>query len=353
MKYFREGAVGLQISRLADVRRQHVRTDVVGAGLMGRHHARAAAQAGASVVAVVDPNERAAVALAARFRGAVAETDVKRAFDAVEADVVHICTPGPSHESLAKLAADAGLHALIEKPMTDSAADTRRVLEGFSRAQRLACPAHQYAFQQSVRAAAKAIPRLGRIRQIAFEICSAGGDNAAVDLDRLAADILPHPLAIIQKLAPDLELAELDWSCLRSAPGEWLVTAPIDGAVLSITMSMNGRPTRFLSRIIADRASLELDNFHDFCIRLPGDVSKARKVALPFIRSSLGLAAASRNLLARGARAEFAYPGLRTLVAEFYAAVQSPTAIPPPITAREAMAAAGARDRIMALAANG
>ena len=327
-----------------------VHTVIVGAGLMGRYHARAAARAGACVVAIVDRDERAASELAARFPGAVAQTDPRHALAAVKADVVHICTPPDSHVSLARLAAEAGCHALIEKPIATTAQDTRRIFEDFSRARRLVCPTHQYAFQRSVRAAAAAFPRMAPVRQIAVEICSAGGHNDASHLDRLAADILPHPLAILQKLVPGADLASLDWSCLRTGAGEWLITAPLLETALSITMSMNGRPTRFVTRVIADRGSLELDHFHDFCIELSADVSKARKIALPFVRGSLGLAAASRNLVARAARAEFAYPGLRALVSEFYAAVRNPGNVPLPISPGEAINAAEARDRLIALA---
>ena len=328
-----------------------MRTIILGAGLMGRHHAQAAEKAGASIVAVVDPNRQAAEALAARHRGAVSHDDAAQALATVEADVVHICTPESTHEALAEAAAKAGLHALIEKPMAANAAATRQILAAFSQASRVACPAHQYAFQRSIRTAAEALPRLGSVRQIAFDICSAGGDSGKLDLDRLTADILPHPLSMIQKLVPGTQLAELAWSCLRTAPGEWLISAPIGTASLTITLSMSGRPTRFQTRIIAERGSIDLDNFHDFSVEQSGDVSRTRKITQPFVRGASGLASASRNLVGRAARRELAYPGLRTLVAEFYAAARG--AGPAPINSEEAIAVAEARDRLIALAANG
>src|SRR5207248_9931343 len=107
------------------------------------------------------------------------------------------------------------------------------------------------------------------------------------------------------KLLPSAEIEGLDWSCVRAAPGEWVITAPIETAVLVIQLSMGGRPTRFMTRITADAGSMELDNFHDFAVAWPGTVSRGATVVQPFLRSGLGLATAGWNLAARAARREF------------------------------------------------
>lgn len=326
-----------------------MRALIVGAGLMGQNHALAARSAGALIAAIIDPDERRASTLAQRFPGASTAKSLQDALEAHAADVVHICTPADSHFELGGLAAEAGCHALIEKPVAVDAQATRRLIEGFMRARRLACPTHQYSCQRSVRAAATLMPELGALRQIAIEVCSAGGTNG-LDLDSLVADILPHPLSMIQKLVPAASVASLDWSCLRASVGEWLITAPLQSGVLSISMSMNGRPTRFRTRIVADHGSLELDNFHDYLIRLPGDVSRVRKIALPFVRSSKEMTAAGGNLVGRLSRREFAYPGLHTLVSEFYAAAATRNFAASPISPEETNAVAEARDEIIALA---
>lgn len=325
---------------------------VVGAGLMGRHHARAAALAGASIVAVVDENREAAIALAASWSGAIAETDLAGALGSAGADVAHICTPLATHGPISDAVADAGLHALIEKPLATTAQETRRIHESFKAKGKLACPAHQYAFQRSVRDAAAWLTGAGALRRIAFDICSAGAANG-LDPDEVIADILPHPLSMVQKLLPSAELAGLGWACIRSAPGEWLVSAPVEDAVLVIQLSMNGRPTRFMTRITADGGTMELDNFHDFAVSWPGKVSRGAKIVQPFQRGGLGLLAAGKNLAARAARREFAYPGLQTLVGEFYRAALSGGTVLPPITPEQSIAISEARDRILALAAHG
>lgn len=327
-----------------------MRALIVGAGLMGRHHAQAAIRAGGSISAIVDPDGRRAAALAELCHGASFATSLQEALEKHRAEVVHICSPADTHAELGQLAAEARCHALIEKPAAANASDTRRLLEGFARSGRLACPVHQYALQRSVRAAATIVSKLGLLRQIAVDVCSAGGEKEAVDLDCLAADILSHPLSMIQKLAPRAPIARLKWSCLRASAGEWLITAPFETASLCITVSLNGRPTRFRTRIVSDRGSLELDNFHDYFVQLPGNVSRARKIALPFVQNIKGLTAAGVNLLGRAVRNEHGYPGLRTLVADFYAAASASPTGAPPITPDEAIAVAEARDQIMRLA---
>lgn len=329
------------------------RAIIVGAGLMGRHHARAAASAGASIAAIVDLDTTASGKLASASGSSGTFTDLAQALETTAADVVHICTPADTHVALAELAADAGLHALIEKPLAPTAADTRRVVEKFACAGRIACPTHQYAFQRSVRSTVESLPRLGAIRHVAFDICSAGADRNGMDLDELVGEILPHPLAMVQKFLPSANLAALDWTCLRTAPGDWQIVVPVDQIALTVSMSMSGRPTRFRTTVTADRGTVDLDNFHDFAVLLSGSVSRAQKIAAPFVRDGLSLLAAGRNLVSRAIRSELAYPGLTSLVGAFYDAVRDPRTNPPPVTAEQAIAVAEARDRIIELARHG
>jgi len=324
---------------------------IIGAGLMGHSHARCAAAAGARVVGIVDHDVRSAKRLAAQHRGATIWADLGDALKAGAPTAAHICTPASTHLDIARSVARAGMHALIEKPLAETAKQTRLIHDGFARAGRLACPTHQYAFGRSVRAASARLPQFGNLKSIAFDICSAGAALGQITPDELMAEILPHPLSILQKLQPSIDVAALDWTCIRSAPGEWLVAAPSQQALVTISLSASGRPTRFLTRVAAEGGSIEIDHFHDFAIALPGRVSKAQKILAPFARSSREFGSAALNLLARAARRELAYPGLGTLVGDFYTAVRNRSA--PPITPDESLAVAKARDTIMGLASRG
>lgn len=326
---------------------------IIGAGLMGRYHARAAAAAGAAIAAIVDPDQNAADGLASHFNSIPWFGDLAQAVEAVEADTIHICTPAETHVPLCQLAADAGLYALVEKPLAATTSETRLVLERFANAGRFACPTHQYAFQRSVSSAITEFPRIGTIRRIAFDICSAGAERGGMDLDELVGEILPHPLSMVQKFIPSANLSAVEWTCLRTSPGEWQIHAPVEGVTLTLSMSMSGRPTRFLTEITANTGSIKLDNFHDFSVPLSGTVSRTQKLAAPFVRDGLGLYAAGKNLVSRALRSELAYPGLTSLVDAFYQAVRDPMSVAPPITAEQTIAVAEARDKLIQLADHG
>ncbi len=112
---------------------ERFRVALVGCGFIGRVHAQAMARVdGLEVVALVDPDERAAATLAElieseldRARPAIAAT-LGEAVAATSPDLVVICTPSGTHLDLATEAVESGAHVLIEKPLDVSVAHARR-----------------------------------------------------------------------------------------------------------------------------------------------------------------------------------------------------------------------------------
>jgi predicted dehydrogenase len=325
------------------------RSIVIGAGLMGRNHAMAIRHCGSHVVAIVDTHVAAARELAARFVGAHATANLGGAISNSGATIAHVCTPLESHLPLAEQLVAAGLHVLIEKPLAANVSDTRAVFRAFENANVLACPVHQYAFQRSVQAAAAALPSLGALRRIVFDIRSAGGGADDRRYDSIAAEIVPHPLSILQIMLPHCKLAELDWTMRRSAPGEWLANACWEGVLFSISISLGGRPTMFHTSLIGTEGSIEIDNFHDFALRMKGTVSRAAKINHPFVLGASILSNAAQNLARRALQGEGAYPGLRTLVGQFHDAARSDGQLSPPITPLQAIEVAEVRDMLVSL----
>jgi len=323
------------------------RVAILGAGLMGRWHADAARRLGAQVVGFADPDIGRARALAARHPGATAVADPAALLAPGRVDAVHLCTPLPTHAALAGQAIGQGLHVLAEKPLAATAAETRRLLDRARAAGVVLCPVHQIGFQDGVTRAAAMLDGLGPLSRIAFDIGSAGGaGQPPAALDAIVGDILPHPLSVLRRLFPGVPLQAGQWGVQHPRPGDLLLGGEHAGAMLSICISMNARPPCFGMALWGQGGGLQLDLFHGFVLRRPGGVSRLHKAARPFAEAAGSLVAATANLGRRTLRREAAYPGLRSLVRGFYAAIAGAAAWPVP--PEDTLEVALARDRVLA-----
>jgi len=320
---------------------------IVGAGLMGRWHFDAARKAGARIVAVVDRDASRAAALGG---GALVRGSLR---DALQhpADVVHICTPMDSHVALCHEALAAGRHVIVEKPGTPTLAEAIALDAAARAAGRMLVPVHQFVFQRGVQEIRASLPRLGTIRQLEFATASAGAAGTGRDPDAVAAEILPHPLALARCLLGE-KVGALAWQLHRPAAGEWRMNAVTEhGTGISALISLSARPTFATCRALGEGGSATADLFHGFAVFEAGTASRRYKVIRPLAVGLETIGAATRNLVARGWRGEAAYPGLRRLCAATYAAAQGNG--PPPFAADELIDVAGARDRLIELAAAG
>jgi predicted dehydrogenase len=101
------------------------RVAILGAGMIGEVHRRAAMLAGAELVGVLASSPQ-------RSRSVAAAWGVETAYESVDqvaesdVDVVHVCTPNASHVPYAVQLMEAGKHVLCEKPLGVSLADAQR-----------------------------------------------------------------------------------------------------------------------------------------------------------------------------------------------------------------------------------
>ncbi len=332
--------------RIAPRNSSALRVAIIGAGLMGYWHGRAARRLDAQLVAIVDPDAGRADALARRLRVTMTADDLSDLLQEGRVDAVHICSPRSTHAALAYLAIESGIHAFVEKPLVESAQETQRLVDIARRHAVVLCPVHQIAFQHGTELAARALGGLGDLSVIDIRICSAGGiGRTERELDEILDDILPHPLSVLRKLWPHARLEPQHWFVSHPRAGELSVSGVHSGAHLSMSITLHARPTRFEMMVSGTRGAVQLDFFHGFAVRHDGSVSRLRKVAQPFGAALNLLGAASVNLLGRGLRGEFAYPGLHGLTRAFYAAARGEA--PPPIPAEDIIAVATARDALL------
>ena len=106
-----------------------LRVAVVGAGYVAGHHLAALKRLDfVELVGICDSNLAAATALAERFGVAMAASNLAE-LAAQRPQAVYILTPPASHAALAMQALDMGCRVLVEKPMADSIAECRAMIE--------------------------------------------------------------------------------------------------------------------------------------------------------------------------------------------------------------------------------
>ncbi len=326
--------------------RQKMRIGIIGAGLMGRWHAHAARQAGASIVTIADAEHECAQALAAQF-GAVVVNDARDLLQTENIDALHICTPTDTHTQIAQEALRQGVHIFIEKPLAANEGETKALLVEAERTRKQICPTHQYAFQRCVSNISARLSQAGELTLVELKFFSAGASASDPAMyAAIAGDILPHPLSILHQLFPGQSLALLDWRINCAVNGEWELSATIGKTRIRILIGLLSRPTAASLTICGTRGAFEADLFHDYVLWRDGAVSRSAKIAQPFVHSVGHLAAAAYNLAYRGIRNEPAYPGLRTLISKFYEACSGGGAAP--ISSQQIIDAARVRDRFIA-----
>ena len=322
-----------------------LRAGVVGAGLMGRWHAHAIRHVGGRVVALIDPDVERARSAAARLpdRPAV-ETDLAHALRAHRIEVLHVCTPLPTHDAIARRAIEAGIPVLMEKPLAMDAAATEALFRLAQSRGVLLCPVHQFLFQPGILAAERAMATLGTLRQLDVVACSAGADRSSEpEREGVALDILPHGLALARRLI-GVSVGGVEWRVSDGAPGEIRAMADVGRTSVMLAVSMRARPTENALTARHDLGTVRANLFHGYATIERGTPSRLDKLGRPFLGAAQEMTRALGNLVGRTVRREPAYPGLRELVRQFHVACASGG--PSPISVDESIDVARARDSI-------
>ena len=328
---------------------RQLRVALIGAGLMGAWHVRAAQRAGATIAAIIDKDFAKAQRLAASL-GVRAATDL----DGVDGplDAVHVATPPATHDAIIREAINAGIHALVEKPMAETAAATQAILDLAAARGLLVCPVHQLLFQRGTRSAIRRLGAVGAPATVAFRIYSAGGVGSdPARLDNIVGEILPHPLSVLAAFWPDTAVDVREWSVHSPAAGEFVASGCHSGAAVTVAISLASRPTCFEMSVAGSDGTIDIDFFHGYSVFFRGGAGRSYKVLRPFAHAGRHLYAAGSNLVTRASRSEVAYPGLAELVDAFYAAIRGKAR--PPVPTDQIFAVAAARDILASRFARG
>lgn len=172
-----------------------MRAVVVGVGHLGKHHARIlASMPGVTLSGVVDTDADRASQVAAE-RGTSAYADVGQVPGKI--DVAVVAVPTESHARIAQALLEAGVHTLVEKPITQTVAEADALIATASSRGVVLAVGHSERFNPAVMAAR---PHLKDPRFI--EVHRLGQlPGRSLDID-VVLDLMIHDLDLILSLVP-------------------------------------------------------------------------------------------------------------------------------------------------------
>lgn len=232
-----------------------IRAAVVGVGYLGRFHAQKYAQAaGCELVAVADSRMDVRDKVAAEV-GTRAVADYRELLG--EVDAVSVVTPTPAHFAIARAFLEAGAHVLVEKPITETVAEARELIEVAARHQRVFQVGHLERFNAAILAAEPYLrsPRFIECHRLAPY--RERGTDVNVVLDLMIHDIdivqtiVGAPISRIDAVGTPVFSEEIDIANARIHFA--------NGCVANATASRVSLKTERKMRIFEDDAYLSLD----------------------------------------------------------------------------------------------
>lgn len=140
-----------------------LRAGLIGLGMMGRHHARVLRDLdGVELVAVADPNGDP--------HAVTSGLDAFRSVEELIAAGIDYCVvavPTVFHEDVALALAEAGVHALVEKPLTADVESATRVAKAFESAGLVGAVGHIERYNPALQEARRRLGELGEVFQVA------------------------------------------------------------------------------------------------------------------------------------------------------------------------------------------
>jgi predicted dehydrogenase len=234
---------------------QKIRAAVIGVGYLGRFHAQKYAQAeDCELIAVVDARAEAREQVAAEL-GTRAVADYRELLGAV--DAVSVVTPTPAHFAITRDFLGVGAHVLVEKPITETAAEARELIALAAAGAQVLQVGHLERFNSAILAAEPHLrsPRFIECHRLAPY--RERGTDVNVVLDLMIHDIdivqtiVASPIVSIDAVGTPVFSEEIDIANARIRFA--------NGCVANATASRVSLKTERKLRIFEDDAYLSLD----------------------------------------------------------------------------------------------
>lgn len=174
-----------------------IRVGVLGYGYWGSKHVRVLDGIPDVDVVVIESHLGRLAAASRAFPNATCIADMDRAFEQV--DAVIIATAASSHAALAQRCITAGLHVLVEKPLTTDVADAQGLIDLAAEHDRVLMAGHTFEYNPAVHKL-KELVQSGELGEVCYI------DTARLNLGLYQSDInvmwdlAPHDISIVNYL---------------------------------------------------------------------------------------------------------------------------------------------------------
>ena len=308
------------------------------------------------IAALCDTNAEAAHEMSRRYGASAVYLRPEDMFAAGELDVVHILTPPQSHAGLVEMAASAGSHILVEKPMGVAAADALRMARTAEEHGVGLCVGHCLIFDPLVVRTRAIIESgaLGRILWIdsyyGFDLGSnpncrymapGGGDHWTFDLPGgLFQNLAPHPFSIMLDLlgVPDEVHATATYGRIlpHGSRDELRVMVRKGEAAGLVTVSLAAAPRHQYLIVYGTGGALRVDLLNQWLSLETAGGGLPKPIARAMFNLRYGrtmISGTLRGMVKVLTRRWSPFDGMGILIREFYNAVAD--GAPPPVTAAD------------------
>jgi len=333
-----------------------VRAAVIGAGFISRQHIGAIQAIGGDVelAAVCDLSPGIAACVAGRFHIPRWFTNHLEMLETISPDVVHITTPTTSHVQLAMDALNGGAHVLIEKPITPTYEDWRRLHEHAVGCQRQVIEDHNYIFNPPFLKLVQLIEdsKFGDVVHVDAIYClkihepaSPFADpNIPHDSMRIRGhaihDFLPHMAYLVQRLLGSHTSVRALWTKRDSQTSlpqdEFRGLVQFEHGTANLAFSSHSQPDGYWMTVYGTKMKARI-NFFEGMFHCD-DITRGQG-PLMYLRNGFAEAksvrhAAIRSLARKLSGGPGIYEGLYRLVRRFYSSLNDPH-IDPPVSAAQ------------------
>ena len=315
-----------------------LKVGIAGCGVIADAHLPYIRAAGAEIVGVADLSLAAVNDLADRHQIQRVYDGIGALLDAEAPDVVHVLTPPHTHARVAIEALERGVHVLVEKPMATDPAEADSMVEAARRGGAMLAVDHNRLFDPVMLDARRVLGSGEMGELVAVESYQSGAASERTWLDDLTGgglgDLIPHPLYLLLAFTGPASEVTAQASGTRGGPAGQLdeIRALVRGerAVGTLVVTTSARHHFNLLRLCGTKMTLEVNlNTMTMLKRREYSAPKAIGKSLPSLDDATQLVLQTVRNTTRFLTGRLRYyPGMGNLIASYYDAIRSGSAVP-------------------------